>query len=163
MVFLTHILRKYRPHWLLPDPNAFTSDKRAFRRLKLFELTKKFRGRHRNVYRLAIRHWHKSLEISSRSRGKFGERKAFYKDLYSQRIWAGLQEHRFPYKYFLGVLPTVGIELDRKVCAHMAIWEPRTFAALVQICAARLHDKPQGENAPIEVSKPTGVITRDML
>lgn len=37
-----------------------------------------------------------------------------YRDLYAQRIWAACEEHRFPYKYLMGVLPQMGIELDRK-------------------------------------------------
>jgi len=38
----------------------------------------------------------------------------YFKDLFSQRIYAACQEHRFPYKYFLGILPQMGVELDRK-------------------------------------------------
>lgn len=90
------------------------------------------------------------------------ERGRWMKDLYSQRIWAGLQEHRFPYKYFLGVLPRAGIELDRRVLAHMVIWEPRTFAALIDICRAHVTEHPVGAVSQ-EITKPDGVITRDLL
>lgn len=84
------------------------------------------------------------------------------RDIYSQRIWAGLQEHRFPYKYFLGVLPRAGIELDRRVLAHMALWEPRTFAAMIHICRAHVCEKPVGAVSE-DVAKSEGVITRDLL
>lgn len=85
-----------------------------------------------------------------------------YKDLYSQRIFAALEEHRFPYKYFLGVLPKVGIDLDRKMLAHLAIWEPRTFTSLVDICRAKIVESPEGEVSS-DIQKPEGVITRKLL
>ena len=159
MVNLTSALFKYRPFWLLPDPNAFTSDKRAFRRLNLFKLTQKFHGRHRNCYKIAINRWHKSLDHSYNDRQ---DRKIYMKDIYSQRLWAALNELRFPYKYFLGVLPRAGIELDRRVLAHLCVWEPRTFEALVDICRAFVVEHPVGDVSE-KVKKPDGVITRDML
>ena len=42
------------------------------------------------------------------------EKAIYVKDLFSQRIWAACEEHRFHYKYLMGVLPQMGIELDRK-------------------------------------------------
>lgn len=159
MVFLTRILAKYKPHWYVTDPHHFTSDKRAFRRLQSLELTKSFFGRHRNVFKIAKNRWLYSLHISFEDRQ---ERTRKMRDIYSQRIWAGLQEHRFPYKYFLGVLPRAGIELDRRVLAHLALWEPRTFAALIDVCRAHVTEKPVGA-VHDGVKKPEGVITRDML
>lgn len=159
MVNLTSILCKYRPHWYIADPNHFTPDKRAFRRLKTLELTKSFFGRHRNVFKIAKTRWLRSLQISFNDRQ---EHTRIMREVYSQRIWAGLQEHRFPYKYFLGVLPRAGIELDRRVLAHMALWEPRTFAALVHVCRAHVTEKPVGVVSD-GLKKTDAVITRDLL
>ena len=159
MVFLTNVLRKYRPFWLLPDPNHFTPDKRAFRKIRMLDLTQKYGGRTQNCYKLARNRWMRTLHVAAQDRK---ERKYWYRDLHSQRIWAALQEHRFPYKYFLGVLPRVGIELDRRVLAHLGIWEPRTFAALIDICRAHVTENPVGTVSE-EVTKPDGVISRDML
>ena len=159
MVFLTQTLMKYMPKWLPRGSVSHTDDKRFFRRMRLYMLTANFHGRKRTSYKLAINKWTKYVQIDARERK---EKKYFFRDLYSQRLAAALQEHRFPYKYFLGILPQMSIELDRKVLAHMSIWEPRTFAALIDLCKTKVLENPVGQ-VDSELKKPDGVISRNML
>lgn len=159
MVQLTQTLCKYMPFWMPRGRLDFTTDKAFHRKMMLFKITQYYRYRHRNCYRLAYMRFQNSMLIAQRHRK---EKKFWMKDLFSQRIWAACDEHRFPYKYFLGILPQVGIELDRKVCAHLALWEPRTFAAIIEICKAKVAEDPVGEEAE-QMKMPPGVITRKML
>jgi ribosomal protein L20, putative len=50
--------------------------------------------------------------------------------------------------------------LDRKILADLAIWEPRTFKALVELAKAREYEFPQN---PLKVVEKPSVITRGML
>jgi len=158
MVNLTQTLLRYYPSWL-PRGDHFNPDKRFFRRMKLYMLTGNFHGRKRDSYKLAISKWTKYVTKEHKEKR---ENYMIFKDLYSQRIDAALMEHRFPYKYFLGVLPQMGIELDRNVLAHMAVWEPRSFAVLVDICKTKVMENPLGQ-PDAELEKPPGVISRKML
>ena len=90
------------------------------------------------------------------------ENEQIMKDLFSQRIWAGLNDQRYPYKYFLGVLPQVGVELDRKVLSQLAIYEPRTFESLKTLCQAKVASAPRGEEDS-KIQMPDGVLTKEKL
>lgn len=57
----------------------------------------------------------------------------------------------------------MGIELDRKILAHLAIWEPRTFAALVKVCQAKVAEGTEKGAEASLIQHPDGVITRKML
>lgn len=150
---------KYMPKWLPRGVDSHTADKRFFRRMRLYMLTQNYYARSRNCYKLARSKWLKYCLLDAQHRK---DKKMLFKDLYSQRIWAALEEHRMPYKYFLGVLPKMGIELDRKVLAHLAIWEPRSFASLVELCKTKVVENPVG-TIDAELKASEGVISRKML
>jgi large subunit ribosomal protein L20 len=159
MVQLTQLLRKYMPYWLPRGDHDYNSDKRFLKKVSMFQLTRFYPQRARNCYKLARRMHLKQTKISMRDRADKGDE---LRDLWSQRLWAACDEHRLPYKYFLGILPQMGIELDRKALSSLAIFEPRTFASLVHLCKAKVAAEPKGE-AAAQLESPPGVITRGML
>lgn len=57
----------------------------------------------------------------------------------------------------------MGIELDRKILAHLAIWEPRTFASLIKICQAKVAEGTEKGEEASQIEPPDGVISRKML
>lgn len=144
MVHLTQSLMKMMARWYPTGITSYTSDRRYFKKMRWLKLLSSYNYRHRNCIKLGRRRWERTLQISHENKK---EKSITMRDLYSQRIWAALNEHRFPYKYFLGVLPSVGIELDRKVIASLAIFEPRSFASLIEICKAKVASDPRGEEA----------------
>ncbi|KAI1296725.1 39S ribosomal protein L20, mitochondrial [Halotydeus destructor] len=163
MVNLTNFLCKYMPSWLPRGEGAnvvsHVSTRMWLKKHQMFKLTRFFVHRRRNCYNLARKNFLKSMQFSMKCRK---DKAGVMRDIFSQRIWSACHEHRFPYKYLMGTLPQMGIELDRKSLANLAIWEPRTFESLVQLCKAKVAEHPVGEAAE-QLEVPPGVITRGML
>lgn len=57
----------------------------------------------------------------------------------------------------------MGIELDRKILAHLAIWEPRTFEALIRVCQTKVAEGTENGAEASAILPHDGVITRKML
>ena len=102
------------------------------------------------------------MALTRRSQEARKENKYIMKDLFTQRIFAAVEEHRFPYKYFISNLPKVGIELDRKMLSFLAVHEPRTFESLIAICKSKVASDPVGEAAQ-NVTPHPGVVTKGRL
>ena len=98
------------------------------RHKKVLKLTKGFRGRSKNCYRLAINRLEKGLQYAYRDRKA---KKRTFRSLWIQRINAGVREHGLIYSQFINGLTLAGITLDRKVLADLAVREPAAFAAVV--------------------------------
>jgi large subunit ribosomal protein L20 len=60
-------------------------------------------------------------------------RKGDFRKLWIQRINAGTRLNGLSYSRFINGLKNAGVEVDRKVLADLAITEPASFAALVEI------------------------------
>ncbi len=60
-------------------------------------------------------------------------RKGDFRKLWIQRINAGTRQHGLSYSRFINGLKNAGIEVDRKVLADLAVTEPASFAALVEL------------------------------
>ena len=60
-------------------------------------------------------------------------RKGDFRKLWIQRINAGARQHGMSYSRFIAGLKGAGVEVDRKVLADLAVTEPASFAALVEI------------------------------
>lgn len=54
-------------------------------------------------------------------------------DLWKTRIMAGCEQHGVNFHTFRDGLYERNIQLNRKVLADLAIWEPRTFEALARV------------------------------
>lgn len=102
---------------------------------KVLKAAKGYRGRSKNVYRVAKEKVEKGLQYAYRDRRV---RKRNFRALWIQRINAGVRAHGLTYSQFMDGMKKAGIELDRKVLSDLAIREPEAFKALVdQAQAAR--------------------------
>ena len=72
-------------------------------------------------------------------------RKGDFRKLWIQRINAGTRQYGLSYSRFINGLKTAGIEVDRKVLADLAVTEPSSFKALVDLVrdAAPAIDAPE--------------------
>ena len=107
------------------------------RHQKVRKLAKGYRGRGKNVYRVAIERVEKALQYQYRDRKV---RKRSFRSLWIQRINAAvrLNDEAMTYATFMDGINKAGIEVDRKVLADLAVHEPEAFASLVaQAKAAR--------------------------
>ncbi len=98
------------------------------RHKKILSLAKGFRGRSKNVYKIAIERVEKALQYAYRDRRA---KKRNFRSLWIQRINAATRLNDMTYSRFMSGLNKAGIELDRKVLADIALKEPEAFAKLV--------------------------------
>jgi large subunit ribosomal protein L20 len=105
------------------------------RHKKVVKLAKGYRGRGKNVFRVAIERVEKGLQYAYRDRRV---KKRTFRGLWIQRINAGAREHGLTYSQFMNGMKQAGIELDRKVLSDLAIHEPAAFKSLVDQAQAAL-------------------------
>ena len=105
------------------------------RHKKVFSMAKGYRGRSKNVFRVAIEKVEKALQYAYRDRRT---KKRNFRSLWIQRINAASRLHDMTYSRFMSWLANAGIELYRKVLADIAVKEPETFAKLVDQVKAAL-------------------------
>ena len=98
------------------------------RHKKILALAKGYRGRRKNVYRVAKQAVMKAGQYAYRDRRT---RKRVFRALWIARINAGARSHGVTYSRFIAGLKTLAIELDRKVLSDMAINDPAAFGAIV--------------------------------
>ena len=99
------------------------------RHKKVLEQAKGFRGRRKNVYRVAKQAVIKAGQYAYRDRRV---KKREVRALWIIRINAAARQHGLSYSQFISGLKAKGIELDRKVLAGMAMDEPSAFAELAK-------------------------------
>lgn len=105
------------------------------RHKKVLKQAKGYRGRGKNVYKVAIERVEKALQYAYRDRRV---RKREFRGLWIQRINAGAREHGLTYSQFINGMKQAGIELDRKVLSDLATREPAAFKSLVEQAQAAL-------------------------
>ena len=98
-------------------------------------MAKGYRGRNKNVFRVAVEKVEKGLQYAYRDRKA---KKRSFRSLWIQRINAATRIHNMTYSRFISGLCKAGIELDRKVLADIALKEPQAFAKLVETAQAAL-------------------------
>lgn len=104
------------------------------RHKKIFALSKGFRLRRNNVYRVAKQAVMRAGQYAYRDRRN---KKRVFRRLWIARINAGTRANGMTYSRFMNGLRKAGIALDRKVLADMAVFDKEGFAALVaQVKAA---------------------------
>ena len=104
------------------------------RHKKILNMAKGYRGRNKNVFRVAVEKVEKALQYAYRDRAK----KRNFRSLWIQRINAATRLHDMTYSRFISGLNKAGIELDRKVLADIALKEPANFAKLVEAAKSAL-------------------------
>ena len=105
------------------------------RHKKVLALAKGFRGRRKNVYRVAKQAVMKAGQYAYRDRR---QRKRQFRQLWIVRINAGARENGLSYSEFMNGLKKAAIEIDRKVLADLAVFEKAAFAQLVEKAKAAL-------------------------
>ncbi len=105
------------------------------RHKKILALAKGYRGRRKNVYRIAKQAVMKAGQYAYRDRR---QRKRQFRQLWIARINAAARECGLPYSKFMTGLKKAAIEIDRKVLADLAVFEKAVFAQLVEKAKASL-------------------------
>jgi len=99
------------------------------RHKKVLEQAKGYRGRRKNVYRVAIQAITKAGQYAYRDRR---QKKRQFRALWIARINAAARECGLSYSKFMNGLKLAAIEIDRKVLSDMAIFDKPAFAALAE-------------------------------
>ncbi len=105
------------------------------RHKKVIALAKGYRGRRKNVYRVAKQAVMKAGQYAYRDRR---QRKRQFRQLWIARINAGARENGLTYSKFMNGLKRAAIEIDRKVLADLAVFDKAAFAQIVEKAKASL-------------------------
>jgi large subunit ribosomal protein L20 len=98
------------------------------RHKKILALVKGYRGRRKNVFRIAKQAVMKAGQYAYRDRRT---RKRVFRQLWIARINAASRELGVTYSKFMAGLKKAQIDIDRKVLSDMAIHDPAGFASIV--------------------------------
>ena len=110
-------------------PRVKRGTKRRDRRAKTLELAKGYWGAKSRNYRTAKEAVEKSLLYAYRDRRA---KKRTFRELWIIRIKAGAEANGTTYSRLIKGLKTLGVGLDRKILADLAVNAPQTFAILVR-------------------------------
>ena len=105
------------------------------RHKKILDLAKGYRGRRKNVYRIAKEAVMKAGQYAYRDRR---QKKRQFRALWIARINAAARECGLPYSGFMNGLKRAEIEVDRKVLADIAVFDKPAFAKIVEQAKASL-------------------------
>ena len=105
------------------------------RHKKVLEQAKGFRGRRKNVYRVAKQAVMKAGQYAYRDRRA---KKREFRALWIVRINAAAREFGMTYSTLINGLKKSEIEVDRKVLADLAVNEPDAFGTIVDKAKAAL-------------------------
>src|SRR4051812_27606558 len=130
---------------------GFTKHRRHMQVLRMVRGQRTSRG---HLYRTARQAMIRSLYYAYRDRRT---RKRDMRALWITRINAAARQHGLPYNRFISGLIRLGITLDRKVLADMAVNQPLGFATLVyQVRGETMPDDVRARYTPV----PAPVVTR---
>lgn len=105
------------------------------RHKKIMEQAKGFRGRRKNVFRVATQAVTKAGQYAYRDRR---QKKRQFRGLWIARINAAARECGLSYSRFMDGLKKAAIELDRKVLADIAVFDKVAFGVLADKAKASL-------------------------
>ena len=105
------------------------------RHKKVIALAKGYRGRRKNVYRVAKEAVMKAGQYAYRDRR---QRKRQFRSLWIARINAGCRELGLTYSRFINGLLKAEVAVDRKVLSDLAITDKLAFAKFVEIAKSKL-------------------------
>ncbi|NCA24935.1 MAG: 50S ribosomal protein L20, partial [Betaproteobacteria bacterium] len=97
------------------------------RHKKVLDLAKGYRGRRKNVYRIAKQAVMKAGQYAYRDRR---QRKRQFRALWIARINAASRECGLSYSVFMNGLKKASIDIDRKVLADLAVFDKVAFAKI---------------------------------
>ena len=99
------------------------------RHKKLIKQARGYRGRRKNVYRVAKQAVTKAGQYAYRDRR---QRKRQFRALWITRINAAARENALSYSRFMDGLHKADIQIDRKMLAEMAVNDKNAFARLAE-------------------------------
>ena len=99
------------------------------RHKKILSMAKGYRGRNKNVFRVAVEKVEKGLQYAYRDRKK---NKSNFRSLWIARINAAVRAYGITYSEFINALTKANISLDRKVLADMAVRDADAFKVVVE-------------------------------
>ena len=105
------------------------------RHKKVLDLAKGYRGRRKNVYRIAKEAVMKAGQYAYRDRR---QRKRQFRTLWIARINAAAREQGLSYSVFMNGLKKAAISIDRKVLADIAVFDKLAFRQIVGQAKASL-------------------------
>ena len=107
------------------------------RHKKVIKAAKGYYGRRKNTFKVAAQAVDKANQYATRDRHN---RKRNFRSLWIQRINAAVRSHddALTYSRFINGLNLAGIEVDRKVLADLAVYEPEAFGVIVSQAKAAL-------------------------
>ena len=105
------------------------------RHKKVLALAKGYRGRRKNVYRIAKQAVMKAGQYAYRDRRT---RKRVFRQLWIARINAASRGLGVTYSKFMAGMQKASIDIDRKMLAELAVNDPAAFGAIVAKVKAHL-------------------------
>ena len=105
------------------------------KRRTVLEASAGYRGQRSRLYRKAKEQMLHSMQYAYRDRK---DRKGDFRQLWITRINAAARANGMTYNRFIQGLKIAGVEVDRKILSELAINEPATFAALVELARANV-------------------------
>jgi large subunit ribosomal protein L20 len=105
------------------------------RHKKVTDRAKGYRGRRKNVFRVANQAVNRAEQYAYRDRR---QRKREFRALWIVRINAAARLHGLSYSRFMNGLSRAQIELDRKVLADIAVHDKQAFGQLAEQAKAAL-------------------------
>ena len=105
------------------------------RHKKVLALAKGFRGRRKNVFRIAKEAVMRAGQYAYRDRRN---KKRVFRQLWIARINAASRGLGLTYSQFIAGLKKANIEIDRKVLANLAVNDPAGFGGIVDKVKAQL-------------------------
>ena len=105
------------------------------RHKKVLALAKGYRGRRKNVFRIAKQAVMKAGQYAYRDRRT---RKRVFRQLWIARINAAARGLGLSYSKFMAGLKKASIDIDRKVLADLAVNDPAAFGGIVAKVKAQL-------------------------
>jgi large subunit ribosomal protein L20 len=102
---------------------------------KVLDRAKGYRGRRKNVYRVANQAVNRAEQYAYRDRR---QRKRQFRALWIMRINAAARMHGLSYSRFINGLSKADIGLDRKVLADIAVNDSNAFEQLAEQAKAAL-------------------------
>ena len=99
------------------------------RHKKILVLAKGFRGRRKNVFRIAKEAVMRAGQYAYRDRRT---KKRVFRHLWIARINAASRSHGVTYSKFMACLKKAVVGIDRKVLADMSVNDPAAFGSIVE-------------------------------
>ncbi len=109
---------------------------------KVLKAARGFYGRRKNTIRIAKQAVEKAMQYQYRDRKR---KKRTFRALWVQRINAAVREasdNSLTYSRFIDGLNKLGIEVDRKVLADIAVHDAAAFKSLVDQASKAVADQP---------------------